>query len=279
MIAKRLPDILPPMSFDESIETTKIWSVAGKLLFGGLVKLRPFRSPHHTSSSVAMAGGGQVPRPGEVSLAHNGILFLDEFAEFRRDTLEILRQPLEDKCITISRAKNNFTFPAAFMLVAAMNPCPCGNLGNPFKECTCTPYQVQKYRSKISGPLIDRIDIQINVPPLKISEMADEQAKPESSYSIKQRVVAARDVQILRFKGLKVYSNSQMSVREIKKFCLMDDAAKKTLRLAVEKMKLSSRAYDRVLKVSRTIADLDKSELIKSVHVAEALQYRLSDIS
>ncbi|MDR2860853.1 MAG: YifB family Mg chelatase-like AAA ATPase [Elusimicrobiota bacterium] len=277
MIAKRIPGILPFMSFDESIETTKIWSAAGKSFSGGLIRIRPFRSPHHTTSPVALAGGGTYPKPGEVSLASNGILFLDEFAEFRRDSLEILRQPLEDKCITISRAKIVLTFPASFMLVAAMNPCPCGNLGNTQKECICNEHQVQKYRNRISGPLLDRIDIHIDVPALKTSELTSMNEKSESSQSIRKRVIEARNIQTERFKGLKIYANGQMGVKDIKVHCISDDKAKQILKSAIDKLNLSARAYDRVLKVSRTIADLDKSEIIKGVHAAEAVHYRLID--
>ncbi|MDR2772626.1 MAG: YifB family Mg chelatase-like AAA ATPase [Elusimicrobiota bacterium] len=277
MIAKRIAGILPPMTFDESIETTKIWSAAGKSFAGGLMKRRPFRHPHHTISSVALAGGGSYPKPGEVSLSHNGVLFLDEFAEFKREALEILRQPLEDKCITISRTNKTLVFPAAFMLIAAMNPCPCGNLGNSQKECVCTPHQIRKYRNKISGPLLDRIDIHIEVPALKVDEIIGENQKKESSSEIRKRVIAARNAQVQRFAGLKIYSNAQMGVKEIKRFCIVDDKGMRTLKLAIDKLKLSARAYDRILRVSRTIADLDASIDIKSVHVAEAIQYRAFD--
>ena len=277
MIAKRMPGILPLMSFDESVETTKIWSASGQPFSGGLIKQRPFRSPHHTVSSVALAGGGAYPKPGEVSLAHNGVLFLDEFAEFRRDALEVLRQPLEDKCVTVSRAKNSINFPASFMLVAAMNPCPCGNLGNKEKQCVCSPNQIQKYRNKISGPLMDRIDIHIEVPALKVAELTDMPAGSESSKKIKERVIKARDLQFERFKNSKIHANSQMSVKDIKKYCVLDDAAKSILKNAIEKLGLSARAYDRILKVARTISDLEGSENIKTSHIAEAIQYRAFD--
>ncbi len=277
MIAKRIPGILPLMDFDEAVETTKIWSASGHNFSGGLIRQRAFRSPHHTASAVAISGGGVYPKPGEVSLAHNGVLFLDEFAEFRRDALEVLRQPLEDKRISVSRAKNSIVFPASFMLVAAMNPCPCGNLGHREQQCVCSPYQVQKYRNKISGPLMDRIDIHIEVPALKVSELADNKAVSESSESIRGRVIKARNIQKERFKGSKIYSNSQMGAKEIKKYCVMDATAEETLKNAIEKLNFSARAYDRILKVSRTIADLAGAEIINAFHIAEAVQYRSFD--
>ena len=277
MIAKRIPGILPQMSFDESIETTKIWSAAGRDFSGGLIKRRTFRSPHHTTSAVALAGGGAVPKPGEVSLAHNGVLFLDEFAEFRRDALEVLRQPLEDRYITVSRAKTSIVFPASFMLVAAMNPCPCGNLGHREKQCVCNPNQVQKYRSRISGPLMDRIDIHVNVPALKVSELTSMAESGESSGKIKDRVAKAGRLQAERFKDLKIYSNAQMGQKEIKKYCVLDAAAADLLKTAIEKLNFSARAYDKILKVARTIADLSGSETIKTEHIAEAVQYRAFD--
>lgn len=277
MIAKRIPGILPPMSFEESVETTKIWSASGQSFTGGLIKQRTFRSPHHTVSSVALAGGGTYPKPGEVSLAHNGILFLDEFAEFKRDALEVLRQPLEDKCVTVSRAKNSINFPASFMLVAAMNPCPCGNLGHKEKQCVCNPGQIQKYKNKISGPLMDRIDIHIEVPALKVLELTEMSPAGESSEQIKKRVIKARNLQSERFKNSKIHANAQMSVKDIKKYCTLDDNTKAVLKNAIEKLGLSARAYDRILKVSRTIADLEGAENIKTAHVAEAIQYRAFD--
>ena len=277
MIAKRISGILPPMSFDESVETTKIWSASGQAFAGGLIKQRTFRSPHHTVSSVALAGGGTYPKPGEVSLAHNGVLFLDEFAEFRRDALEVLRQPLEDKCVTVSRAKTSINFPASFMLIAAMNPCPCGNLGHREKRCVCNPNQIQKYKNKISGPLMDRIDIHIEVPALKVSELTENSSSGESSAAIKERVVKARKIQQGRFKGAKIYANAQMGVKDIKKHCVLDDETKKILKNAIEKLGFSARAYDRILKVARTIADLSGSENVKTAHVAEAIQYRAFD--
>ncbi|MDR1695554.1 MAG: YifB family Mg chelatase-like AAA ATPase [Endomicrobium sp.] len=277
MIAKRISAILPPMSFEESVETTKIWSASGHGFSGGLIKQRAFRNPHHTASAAALAGGGAYPKPGEVSLAHNGVLFLDEFAEFRRDALEILRQPLEDKHISVSRAKNSITFPASFMLVAAMNPCPCGNLGHREKECVCSPYQVQKYRNKISGPLLDRIDIHIEVPALKVSELSQMNSSGESSAEIRKRVVKAREKQTGRFEKSKIHANAQMGAKDIKKFCILDAKAEETLKNAIEKLNFSARAYDRILKVARTIADLENSEIIKSGHIAEAVQYRSLD--
>ncbi|MDR2191818.1 MAG: YifB family Mg chelatase-like AAA ATPase [Endomicrobium sp.] len=276
MIAKRIPGILPPLEYEESIETTKIWSACGRSFAGGLIKERPFRSPHHTVSAAALAGGGSYPKPGEVSLAHNGVLFLDEFAEFRRDALEILRQPLEDKQITVSRAKNSLVFPASFMLVAAMNPCPCGNFGNPLKRCVCSPLQIRKYKNKISGPLLDRIDICLEVPAVKISELTSMQ-DGESSASIKERVVKARKIQNERFKGLKIFTNAQMQSKDIKKYCIAESKALELLKNAVEKLNFSARSYDKILKVARTIADLAASEIIKSAHIAEAVQYRAFD--
>jgi len=278
MMAKRIPTILPSMSFEEAVETTKIWSVAGLLQAGqSLITKRPFRSPHHTTSSVALVGGGSFPKPGEVSLAHNGVLFLDELTEFKRDVLEVLRQPLEDKTVTVSRAKNTLTFPASFMLVASMNPCQCGNYGSTDKECTCNPYQVKKYRSKISGPLMDRIDIQVEVPSLKIDEITNQNTESEKSENIKKRVIAARQIQYERFKNLNIYCNCQMGPKEIKKYCLIETSAKSLLKTAIEKLGFSARAYDRILKVARTVADLDNSQIIKSHHIAEAIKYRSLD--
>jgi magnesium chelatase family protein len=276
MLAKRIAGILPSLEYEESVETTKIWSASGRAFSGGLIKERPFRNPHHTVSAVALAGGGTYPKPGEVSLAHNGVLFLDEFAEFRRDALEILRQPLEDKQITVSRAKNSFIFPASFMLVAAMNPCPCGNFGNPGKSCVCSPSQIQKYKSKISGPLLDRIDIHVEVPAVKISELTQTQ-NGESSQNIKERVIKARKIQSERFKDLKIFANAQMQNRDIKNFCASDAAAAELLKNAIEKLNFSARSYDKILKVARTIADLEASEIIGAVHIAEAVRYRALD--
>lgn len=278
MIAKRIPTILPSMSFEESVETTKIWSVSGLVQAGeSLITNRPFRSPHHTTSSVALIGGGSYPKPGEVSLAHNGVLFLDELTEFRRDVLEVLRQPLEDKVVTVSRAKNTLSFPASFMLIASMNPCPCGNYGSD-KECTCNPYQVKRYRSKISGPLMDRIDIQVEVPALKIDEITSNQTVTnETSQQIKERVIKARNIQYERFKGKNIYCNAQMGPKEIKKYCVLEEKAGLMLHNAIEKLGFSARAYDRILKVARTIADLADSQIIQTNHIAEAIKYRNLD--
>ena len=278
MIAKRIPTILPSMSFEESVETTKIWSVSGLVQAGeSLITNRPFRSPHHTTSSVALIGGGSYPKPGEVSLAHNGVLFLDELTEFRRDVLEVLRQPLEDKVVTVSRAKNTLSFPASFMLIASMNPCPCGNYGSD-KECTCNPYQVKRYRSKISGPLMDRIDIQVEVPALKIDEITSTQTVTnETSQQIKERVIKARNIQYERFKGKNIYCNAQMGPKEIKKYCVLEEKAGLMLHNAIEKLGFSARAYDRILKVARTVADLADSQIIQTNHIAEAIKYRNLD--
>jgi magnesium chelatase family protein len=276
MLAKRISTILPNMGIDESIETTKIHSIMGMIADGKpLVATRPFRSPHHTISDAGLIGGGHFPMPGEVSLSNNGVLFLDELPEFRRNVLEVLRQPLEDGKVTISRASGSLTFPANFMLVAAMNPCPCGNKGSQ-KECACTPLQIRKYLSRISGPLMDRIDIHIEVPSLKFRELSDD-AGGERSEVIRERVKKARDIQLGRFKKSKIYCNAQMSVKHIKKFCQIDNDSKGLLELAINKMGLSARAYDRILKVSRTIADLSGMENIKTEHVSEAIQYRSLD--
>ena len=278
MIAKRIPTLLPPMNFEESIETTKIWSVSGLIKAGeSLITNRPFRSPHHTTSSVALIGGGSYPKPGEVSLAHNGVLFLDELTEFKRDVLEVLRQPLEDKVVTISRAKHTLTFPASFMLIASMNPCPCGNYGSD-KECLCNPYQIKKYRAKISGPLMDRIDIQIEVSALKIDEItSNSNVAVETSKQIKERVIKARNIQYKRFEGKNIYCNAQMGPKEIKKYCTLEDEAKAMLYTAIEKLGFSARAYDRILKVARTVADLNSSCEINAKHIAEAIRYRNLD--
>jgi magnesium chelatase family protein len=266
------------MTFEESVETTKIHSASGQNFSGGLIKERPFRNPHHSSSSAALAGGGVYPKPGEISLAHNGVLFLDEFAEFRRDALEILRQPLENRCITVSRTRASISFPASFMLIAAMNPCPCGNLGSAHKQCLCLPRQVQRYKNKVSGPLLDRIDIYVEMPALKVEELANwSPSSSESSLLIKQRIVEARQIQNARFKNSNIFSNAQMGVKDIMKYCIMEGKASNILKIAAEKLKFSARAYDKILKVSRSIADLDKSEIIKSVHISEAVQYRAFD--
>jgi len=277
MLAKRLPTILPDMNFEESIETTKIHSVLGLIpAESALIVTRPFRSPHHTISDAGLIGGGQIPKPGEVSLSHNGVLFLDELPEFRKNVLEVMRQPLEEEKVTISRAATSLTYPARFMLVAAMNPCPCGYYSDPNNECTCTIPQIQRYRSKISGPLMDRIDIHIEVPAVKYRDLANRHAG-ESSRDIKKRVDAARKIQLNRFKGMKIYSNAQMTNRHIKKFCQIDEASQKLLEMAIDKFGLSARAYTRILKVARTIADIEGKENIETAHLSESIQYRTLD--
>lgn len=277
MLAKRFPTILPDMTLEEAIETTKIHSVAGALEAGSaLVAERPFRSPHHTISDAGLIGGGRVPRPGEVSLAHNGVLFLDELPEFRKNVLEVLRQPLEDGKVTIARAAMSLTYPADFMLIGAMNPCPCGFLGDTHKECVCTPMQVLHYRSKISGPLLDRIDIHCEVPAVRFKELSGERSG-EGSGAIKKRVDAARRVQAERFAGSAIHSNSQLPARLMKKHCALKADAMRLIETAVERLGLSARAYTRVLKVARTIADLDGSPEIGKQHLSEAIQYRSLD--
>jgi magnesium chelatase family protein len=277
MLSKRLHTILPPIGFEEAVETTRVHSVAGFLKGAdSLIDKRPFRTPHHTISDVALIGGGQVPKPGEVSLSNHGVLFLDELPEFKRSVLEVLRQPLEDGEVTVSRAIASVTFPAKFMLVAAMNPCPCGYHGDPKHECTCTGGQIHRYRSKISGPLMDRIDIHIEVPAVPYKKLADE-SMGERSDVVLERVMKARDIQRERLKEEGVYSNSEMRSRHIKKFCKPEDDAEKLLETAVGKLGLSARAYTRILKLARTIADLDASDTIKSHHISEAIQYRTLD--
>jgi magnesium chelatase family protein len=277
MLAKRIPTILPNLSFEEAIETTKIHSVAGNLGHGqALVVTRPFRSPHHTISDAGLIGGGTVPKPGEVSLAHNGVLFLDELPEFKKNALEVMRQPLEDGNVTISRVAMSLTYPSTFMLVAAMNPCPCGYFSDPKHECTCSPLQIQRYMSKISGPLLDRIDIHIEIPPLNYKELSEE-ITHENSSAIQKRVNPARTVQQKRFTRSKIHCNAQMSTRQIRTYCKIDDRSHKLLEQAIDKLGLSARAYTRILKVSRTIADLEGSEHILSEHISEAIQYRSLD--
>src|SRR5213083_3072898 len=277
MLAKRMPTILPPFSFEEALETTKIHSVAGVLDPGaGLVGVRPFRSPHHTISDAGLIGGGAVPRPGEVSLAHNGVLFLDEIPEFPRNVLEVLRQPLEDRRVTIARAQMTLTFPASFVLIAAMNPCPCGFANDFRRECFCTPPQIQRYMSKISGPLMDRIDIQIDVPAVPYKELSNARM-PESSEVIRMRVVAARNVQLRRFFDEHIYTNAQMSPRHLRKYCVLTADCEKIMENAVTKLGFSARGYDRILKVSRTIADLEGAEDLEPKHLSEAVQYRTLD--
>jgi magnesium chelatase family protein len=278
MLAKRLPGILPPLTLHEALETTKIHSVAGKMTKDtSLMVTRPYIAPHHTISDVALVGGGAFPQPGSISLAHNGVLFLDELPEFKRQVLEVMRQPLEDRLITISRAKFTVEYPASFMLVASMNPCPCGYYNHPEKDCVCSGGIVQKYLNKISGPLLDRIDIHIEVVPVPFRKLSD--LKPtESSSLIRERVIKTRKIQQDRFKESKnVYANSQMSSKQIREYCQIDEAGQALLKNAMEKLGLSARAYDRILKVSRTIADLEESENVKTEHLAEAIQYRSLD--
>jgi magnesium chelatase family protein len=277
MLSKRLPSILPGMTFDEALESTRIHSVAGLLKDGQpLLATRPFRAPHHTISDVALIGGGQIPKPGEVSLAHNGVLFLDELPEFKRNVLEVLRQPLENGEVTVSRAVASVTYPASFMLVSAMNPCFCGMLGDPRHSCSCTPGQIHRYRRKVSGPLLDRIDIHIEVPAVPYKELSADYVG-EKSEDIRKRVVAARNIQLDRFKGDKIYCNGQMKTRHIRKYCKLKDDAQSLLETAMHKLGLSARAYARILKLSRTIADLESSEDIQSHHISEAIQYRTLD--
>ncbi|MDQ3048381.1 MAG: YifB family Mg chelatase-like AAA ATPase [Bacteroidota bacterium] len=278
MLAKRLPTILPPMNLHEALETTKIHSVAGKMGKNtGLVSTRPFRSPHHTISDVALVGGGGVPQPGEISLSHNGVLFLDELPEFKRTVLEVMRQPLEDRIVTISRAKFSVEYPASFMLVASMNPCPCGFYNHPEKDCVCPPGTVQKYLNKISGPLLDRIDIHVEVTPVSYTELSAERIS-ERSNDVRERVVKARDVQEKRYLANDgVHCNAQMSSKQLREICRIDETGNQLLKTAMERLGLSARAYDRILKVARTIADLDSSENIESNHLAEAIQYRSLD--
>lgn len=278
MLAKRIPSILPPLSLPEALETTKIHSVAGKLgTRATLVSRRPFRSPHHSISDAALVGGGSFPQPGEISLAHNGVLFLDELPEFKRTVLEVMRQPLEERKVSISRAKMTVEFPANFMLIASMNPCPCGYYNHPEKECVCGPGVVQKYLNKISGPLLDRIDLHVEVTPVSFDQIASTR-KSESSEQIRERVIRAREIQIERFKDKKeIYSNAMMPPELVKEICQISDPGKALLRTAMDRLGLSARAYDRILKVSRTIADLAASDDIKVEHLAEAIQYRSLD--
>ena len=278
MMARRLPSILPPLILQEALETTKIHSVAGRINGAGpLITSRPFRSPHHTVSAAALAGGGSIPRPGEISLAHHGVLFLDELPEFSRQVLEVLRQPMEDRVVTVSRAKVSTTYPASFMLVAAMNPCPCGYYNHPQTPCQCNPGIIQKYLHKISGPLFDRIDIQVEVIPVPYRDLRD-QPSADSSNEMRKRVVDARKIQELRFAGSKgVYCNAQMNPRQLRQYCKLDDASHMLLKTAMDRLALSARAFERILKVSRTIADLNKSEEIHPEFLAEAITYRSLD--
>jgi len=278
MLAKRLPTILPPLTLHEALETTKIHSVAGKLAGNSsLIARRPFRSPHHTISDAALVGGGGIPQPGEISLAHNGVLFLDELPEFKRSVLEVMRQPMEERSVSISRAKVSIDFPASFMLIASMNPCPCGYFNHPEKECTCAPVMVQRYLNKISGPLLDRIDLHVEVTPVAFSELSS-QKKSEPSDDIRTRVIKAREIQEKRFEGhAGVYCNAQMGSKLLKEICVINTVGQNLLKTAMDRLNLSARAYDRILKVARTIADLADSEDIKPEHLAEAIQYRSLD--
>ncbi len=278
MLAKRLPSILPPLSFEEALQTTKIHSVAGILSKDvALITERPFRSPHHTVSDAALIGGGSFPRPGEVSFAHHGVLFLDELPEFKKNVLEVMRQPMEDYKVTISRSKMSLEFPANFMLAAAMNPCPCGFFTDPNKECTCNTTQIQRYMSKISGPLLDRIDIHIEVPAVKYKELSSN-IKGENSEQIRKRVVEARKIQNYRFKEKTyIFNNADMGTREVRDYCKLDSAGEELLKMAMTKLGLSARAYDRILKVSRTIADIENEPNILPQHISEAIQYRSLD--
>ncbi|MBW8049260.1 MAG: YifB family Mg chelatase-like AAA ATPase [Cytophagales bacterium] len=278
MLAKRLPSILPPLTLQEALETTKIHSVAGKTTErSSLIATRPFRSPHHTISDVALVGGGGNPQPGEISLSHNGVLFLDELPEFKRTVLEVMRQPIEERRVTISRAKTSVEYPANFMLIASMNPCPCGYYNHPDKECVCVPGMVQKYLSKISGPLLDRIDLHVEVTPVSFDQMTANR-RNETSADIRERVIKAREIQSKRFEKQKdIYSNAMMPSQMVKKVCQINEAGKNLLKTAMEKLGLSARAYDRILKVSRTIADIEGTDEIKTEHLAEAIQYRSLD--
>ena len=279
MLAKRLPTILPPLGLHEALETTKIHSVAGKLpANASLISKRPFRSPHHTISDVALVGGGSVPQPGEISLAHNGVLFLDELPEFKKTVLEVMRQPMEERVVTISRAKMALDFPANFMLIASMNPCPCGYYNHPDKDCTCPPGAVQKYLNKVSGPLLDRIDLHVEVTPVAFSELSNTNKLGETSASIRERVIAAREIQTERYKEhVGMHSNAQISSKLLREICAIDHIGEALLKKAMERLNLSARAYDRILKVSRTIADLAATEKIKPEHLAEAIHYRSLD--
>jgi magnesium chelatase family protein len=276
MLAQRLPTILPMLSFEEALETSQIFSVAGLLRDRPLVVHRPFRAPHHTISDAGLVGGGHIPRPGEVSLAHNGVLFLDEFPEFRRNILDLLRQPLEDGQLTIARAAMSLTYPARFMLVAAMNPCPCGYFGSPDRHCNCGPHLVHRYRGRISGPILDRIDLHIEVPAVRYEDLRSTQPA-EPSASIRERVIAARTRQLDRYSGDGIYANAQMRPKHIKKHCKLDETGENLLAGAVRQLGLSARAYHRILKVARTIADLDHQEAIAQHHLLEAIQYRSLD--
>ncbi len=277
MMARRIPTILPDLTFEEALETTKIHSIAGTLPKDTpIITTRPFRAPHHTVSAVSLAGGGKIPRPGEISLAHYGVLFLDELPEFNKQTLEVMRGPLEDRVITISRINATFTYPCNFMLVASMNPCSCGYYGSKEKECTCSPQSISRYMNKISGPLLDRIDIQIEVTPVKYQKL-DDDGDIETSNQIRERVNKARKIQIERYKNEGIYSNAELTPKLTQKYCKLDGPSRTLLQKAFEKLGLSARAYSRILKVARTIADLEASIDIKQNHIAEAIQYRSLD--
>lgn len=277
MMARRIPSILPDLTFEEALEVTKIHSIAGALLKDiPIITTRPFRSPHHTVSASSLVGGGRIPKPGEISLAHFGVLFLDELPEFGKNTLEVLRGPLEDKTVTISRVNASLTYPCNFMFVASMNPCECGYYGSGDKECTCSPQSIEKYMGRISGPLLDRIDIQIEVTPVKYQKL-DSNLPQESSCKIKERVNDARQIQLQRYKHDGIFSNSELTPKLIDKYCKLDEKGKKILQNAFQKLGLSARAYGRILKVARTIADLDNKKDIQVQHIAEAIQYRSLD--
>jgi len=277
MMARRIPSILPDLSFEEALETTKIHSIAGILPKNQpIITTRPFRSPHHTVSGTSLVGGGRIPKPGEISLAHYGVLFLDELPEFKKDALEVMRGPLEDGLVTISRVNATLTYPCDFIFVASMNPCPCGFYGSKEKECTCSPQAITKYMGKISGPLLDRIDIQIEVSPVKYQKLSDDD-EIENSEKIKERVNKARRIQLKRYQNENIYSNSELTPKLIEKYCELNENSKKILQIAFEKLGLSARAYGRILKVARTIADLDGKENILEEHITEAIQYRSLD--
>lgn len=276
MIAKRIPTILPDLSFEESLEVTKIYSISGQLKHKGLITKRPFRSPHHTISKAALAGGGKMASPGEVSLSHYGVLFLDEMPEFSKSVLEVLRQPMEDGKITIARANGSYTYPAKFFLITACNPCPCGHLGDPQHECTCTQTQINNYLGKISGPLLDRMDLEIEVQPVSCDDLQNNSIE-ETSEDIKKRVVKAREIQSARYKGLNIFTNSELTPRLVLKYCKITSESEMLMKNAFDTLGLSARAYNKILKVARTIADLEQEENISTMHVAEAIQYRTMD--
>lgn len=278
MLARRLPSILPDISFEESLEVTKIHSICGLLSSDHPIILnRPFRSPHHTITDVSLIGGGRVPKPGEISLAHHGVLFLDELPEFNKSVIEVLRGPLEDKSVTISRLNSSISYPCNFMFIASMNPCPCGFYGSSTRECTCKDYQIKRYINKISGPLLDRIDIHIEVQGIKYEKLGNENIVSESSYEIRKRVNHARQIQFNRYKDYGIFSNSELTPKLIKKYCILSASGKKILEAAFERLGLSARAYSRILKVARTIADLDGADEIGVSHISEAIQYRSLD--